>query len=117
MSDMDFTEWGREIGDKIEEFINSKEMKDLQENIRHTVEDKMADVRRSAREAAEYVNKNIELQKEGLAQRMNKEKQREYDGLKEYEMPKKQQPARYEKRQLPVAKRPKGRVALSLIHI
>lgn len=49
MSDMDFTEWGREIGDKIEEFINSKEMKDLQENIRHTVEDKMADVRRSAK--------------------------------------------------------------------
>ena len=36
MSDMDFTEWGREIGDKIEEFINSKEMKDLQENIRHS---------------------------------------------------------------------------------
>lgn len=117
MSDMDFTEWGREIGDKIEEFINSKEMKDLQENIRHTVEDKMADVRRSAREAAEYVNKNIELQKEGLAQRMNKEKQREYDGLKEYEMSKKQQPARYEKRQLPVAKRPKGRVAGVLLSV
>lgn len=117
MSDMDFTEWGREIGDKIEEFINSKEMKDLQENIRHTVEDKMADVRRSAKEAAEYVNKNIELQKEGLAQRMNKEKQREYDGLKEYEMPKKQQPARYEKRQLPVAKRPKGRVAGVLLSV
>lgn len=117
MSDMDFTDLGREIGDKIEQFINSKEMKDLQENIRNTVEDRLEDVRRATREAAESMNRNAELQKENHARRMNREKWREPDGLKVYGQKPKQTPVPYGKRQLPVAARPKGRVAGVLLSV
>lgn len=117
MSDMDFTDLGREIGDKIEQFINSKEMRDLQENIRNTVEDRLEDVRRATKEAAESINRNAELQKENLARRMNREKWREPDGLKVYEQKPKQTPVPYGKRQLPVAARPKGRVAGVLLTV
>lgn len=117
MSDIDFNDLGREIGDKIEQFINSKEMKDLQENIRNTVEDKLEDVRRSAKEAAEYMNRSAEIQRENLARRMNREKGREAGGLKVYEEKPKQTPVPYGKRQLPVARRPKGRAAGVLLTV
>lgn len=119
MGDMDFTDLGREIGDKIEQFINSKEMKDLQENIRNTVESKMEDVRQSAKEAAEYVNRNAEIQKENFAQRINREKRRGEEGrnLQGKQEQQRQQLVRYDKRQLPVAKKPKGRTAGVLLTV
>lgn len=57
MNEKDFSDWGREIGDRIDKFVNSKEIRDLQENIRETVEDAMEEVRRSVQEAADYAGK------------------------------------------------------------
>lgn len=57
MNDKDFTDFGREIGERIDRFVNSKEIRDLQENIRMTVEDAMDGVRRSVQEAADQVGK------------------------------------------------------------
>ena len=54
MNDKDFSDWGMEIGKRIDMFVNSKEIKDLQENIKGTVEDAMDEVRRSVQEAADY---------------------------------------------------------------
>ena len=71
MGDVDFSNLGREIGDKIEQFINSKEMKELQDSIRNTVEAKMEDVRKSAQDAADYVNKNMEAQKDNISKKIN----------------------------------------------
>lgn len=53
MDDRDFSELGREIGEKIDKFVNSKEIKELQENIRRTVESTVDEVRKSAQEAAD----------------------------------------------------------------
>lgn len=61
MGDMDYSDWGREIGEKINKFVNSREIKDLQENIRTTVEKTMGDVGRSVKEATDYFNKNVEI--------------------------------------------------------
>lgn len=47
MNDLDFSTLGQEIGEKIEQFINSREMKDIQDNIRRTVEGRVGDVRRT----------------------------------------------------------------------
>lgn len=65
---MDFSELGREIGEKVNKFVNSKEIKDLQENIRVTVESTVDEVCKSARGAADYVNKNVETYRESQFQ-------------------------------------------------
>lgn len=112
MSDMDFSDLGREIEEKIKTFANSQEMKELQENIRITVEKTMDEVRRSAKDAADYVNKNVDIRWEhekngNPAQKKdtvtNKagtcdNAQRGYVNT-------------YKKRQLPVIKKPQGRVS------
>ncbi len=91
MSEKDYSDLGREIGDKINKFVNSKELKDLQENIRVTVETTMHEVGRSVKDATENVNKNVVIQKDKM-QQIKKP-------LKPY------------KRQLPVLKKPPGRVS------
>ena len=108
MGDVDFSNLGREIGDKIEQFINSKEMKELQDSIRNTVEAKMEDVRKSAQDAADYVNKNMEAQKDNISKKINSKNwnivsERERGSYRpKYEVE--------ERRQLPVVKNPGGRV-------
>ena len=47
MNDKDISDWGREIGRRVDQFVNSKEIKDLQENIRGTVEHTVCVVLRS----------------------------------------------------------------------
>lgn len=83
MNDNDLADWGREIGKRVDQFVNSKEIKDLQENIRGTVENTMDEVRRSVHEAVDYTG------------RYRKEK----------------------KRQLPVVRKPGGRVSGTLMEI
>ena len=51
MNDKDISDWGREIGRRVDQFVNSKEIKDLQENIRGTVEHTVSEVQRSVLEA------------------------------------------------------------------
>lgn len=120
MSDLDFSKLGQEIGEKIEQFINSREMKDLQDNIRRTVEDRMEDVRRSTRDMADYVNRNMEARQGDFAGGMQTEHMPQGEsrnraqgngsygkgsaGQQNGKMPKAYA------RQLPVVKRPKGRV-------
>lgn len=58
MDDRDFSELGREIGEKIDKFVNSKEIKELQENIRKTVESTVNEVRKSAQGAVDQMNKS-----------------------------------------------------------
>lgn len=50
MNDKDFSELGREVGDKINKFVNSRDIKELQENIRITVEGAMQGVERSVKQ-------------------------------------------------------------------
>ncbi len=57
MDDRDFSELGREIGEKIDKFVNSKEIKELQESIRKTVEGTVDEVRKTAQEAVEQASK------------------------------------------------------------
>lgn len=104
MSGMDFSDFGREIEEKINKFVNSQEMKDLQDNIRATVENTMKEVQRSARDAAEYINKNVEARWE------SGQKGSASDGQKvlQYEHPY-QTAALSKKRRLPVIKKPPGR--------
>ncbi len=83
MNDKDISDWGREIGRRVDQFVNSKEIKDLQENIRETVEHTVSGVRRSVQEAA--------------------------DCTEIYRKKK--------KRQLPVVRKPKGRVSGTLMEI
>lgn len=106
MNDMDFSNLGREIGDKIEQFINSREMKELQDSIRNTVEDRMEDVRRSARDAADHMNKNVEMHRENFSRKVNARKGNmvSEDGTDG------RQYVQTVKRQLPVVKNPGGRV-------
>lgn len=91
MGDMDYSELGREIEEKVKKFVNSKEMKDLQENIRETAESTIKEVRRSAKDAADYINKNVEVNREGKATAV--------------------------KRRLPIIKRPKGGVSGALLSV
>lgn len=101
MSEKDYSDLGREIGDKINKFVNSKEIKDLQENIRVTVETTMHEVSRSVKDATEQVNKNVEIQRD-----IQKVKQQVKQPLKQYS-----------KRQLPVLKRPPGSVSGTLMTV
>lgn len=61
MSDMDNSDLGREIGEKFEKFVNSKEIRELQENIKATVEKTMGEIGRSVKDAADYFNQNVEI--------------------------------------------------------
>lgn len=69
MSDMDFSDLGKEIEEKVKKFVHSQEMKDLQENIRITVGNTMKEVQRSAKEAAEYINQNVDIRWESAPKR------------------------------------------------
>ena len=104
MGDLDFSTLGQEIGEKIEQFVNSREMKDVQENIRRTVEGRMEDVRRSTKDMADYVNKNMEAYQGSFAKGAHKES-------RERTYPESQ------RRQLPVVRRPQGRVIGILLTI
>ncbi len=72
MGEIDLSELGREIGEKVEKFVNSKEIKDLQENIKKTVETTISEVSRSAREGAEYINKNAQERREATQKEFRK---------------------------------------------
>lgn len=69
MNDMDFSDLGKEIEEKVKRFVHSQEMKDLQENIRVTVGNTMKEVQRSAKEAAEYINQNVDIRWESSPKR------------------------------------------------
>lgn len=58
MDDKDLAGLGKEIGETINKFVNSKEIKELQENIRKTVEGTVDEVRRTAQDAVDQVNKS-----------------------------------------------------------
>lgn len=105
MSDKDFSDIERELEEKLKKFVNSQEMKDLQENIRLSVDNTMKEVRRSVKDAAEYINKNVNAgwessQKENASVKQNR--------------PENSQSGRsaisWNKRKLPVIKKPPGRV-------
>ncbi len=95
MSEKDYSDLGREIGDKINKFVNSKEIKDLQENIRVTVETTMHEVSRSVKDATVQANKNAEMHRD-----MQTVKQQVKQPIK-----------KYTKRQLPVLKKAPGSVS------
>lgn len=97
MKDKDISELGREIGDKINKFVDSEEIKELQENIRITVEGAMQGVGRSVKEAADYMNKNVEIHWSDAGQKPQEDKKKTV--LKK------------QKRQLPIVKRPRGSVS------
>ena len=110
MNDLDFSTLGQEIGEKIEQFINSREMKDIQDNIRRTVEGRVGDVRRtvegrvgdvrrSARDMADYMNKNMETHRADFTRQQN------------------QNPPKSYARQLPVVKGAPRRVAGILLTV
>lgn len=103
MTDKDFADLGREIGEKIDKFVNSKEIKDLQENIRLTVENTMNDVYRSAKEAAESASAQMRAAQMKAAQMKTSQVRYSNAGTTQVRP--------YERRQLPVVKRPPGRVA------
>lgn len=107
MSEIDFSELGREIGEKIEKFVNSKEIKDLQDNIRMTVESTMEEVGRSVKEATENVNKSMETHTAKSAEA------HVYEPAEK----KKQQIKPYRSRQLPVVRRPQGGTSGALLTV
>lgn len=118
MNEKDFSDLGREIGEKIEKFANSKEVRELQENIRMTVESTMQGVSRSVKEAADNVNKSMEANRKasssnGTSKTVGQEPYR-------YEKQAKTKPPvkKYEKkRQLPVKKSPEGSVSGILLGV
>ncbi len=119
MDDKDISEWGREIGERIDKFVKSKEIKELQENIRFTAEDTVAEVRRSVQEAADYVanyagNLDSAFREKkdafGAAGRKTEPAEKKFQG----------EAVAYRKetaRQLPVVKNPKGRISGTLMEI
>lgn len=109
MNDKDFSDWGREIGDRIDKFVNSKEIKDLQENIRATAENTMDEVRRCVQRAADSAGKRAgaKIHREHMG--ACRKAERDTKGTAEI----------YRKktgRQLPVVK-PKGRVSGTFMEI
>ena len=115
MDDKDISEWGREIGERIDKFVKSKEIRELQDNIRVTVEDAMAEVRRSVQEAANHA---------GNLDSFFREKKDVFDaaGRKQEPEEKKSQgeTVTYRSkaaRQLPVVKNPKGRISGTLMEV
>lgn len=67
MSDWNFSELGRQIGKTVDDVLNSKEVKDLQNNIKNTVNHSMETVRESVTDAvtgaADTVNKSVKWDK------------------------------------------------------
>lgn len=115
MDDKDISEWGREIGERIDKFVKSKEIRELQDNIRVTVEDAMAEVRRSVQEAANHA---------GNLDSFFREKKDVFDAAgrkQEPEETKSQgETVTYRSkaaRQLPVVKNPKGRISGTLMEV
>lgn len=112
MGGMDFSDLGREIEEKVNKFVNSQDMKDLQENIRVTVENTMKEVQRSAKDAAEYINKNVDIRWESS----NKDNTSKRKSSVEYSHPY-QTAALSKKRRLPVVKKPPGRFLGALLSV
>lgn len=100
MDDKDFSELGREIGEQIDKFVNSKEVKELQENIRKTVEYTVDEVRKTAQDAVDQVNKNVGTGTTGNAASSRASQLQKYDD-----------------RQLPVVRRPQGQLSGVLMEV
>ncbi|NLL76290.1 MAG: 5-bromo-4-chloroindolyl phosphate hydrolysis protein [Clostridiales bacterium] len=115
MSEIDFSDLGREIGEKVGKFINSKEVKELQENIRVTVENTMQEVSRSVKEATDNANKNMEKHRT-QSYRESQPKER-YQGSYYSAKPMQQTGKHENKRQLPVIKNPQGSVSGVLLTV
>ena len=109
MNDKDIYDWGREIGEGINKFVNSGEIKELQENIQATVENAMEEVRRSVQDAADYVGKAGQKAVNKMDSAWNTGTKDRAAGVQTY--PQK------EKRHLPVVKRPEGRVSGILMEV
>ena len=109
MNDKDIYDWGREIGEGINKFVNSGEIKELQENIQATVENAMEEVRRSVQDAADYVGKAGQKAANKMESAWNTGTKDRAAGVRTY--PQK------EKRHLPVVKRPEGRVSGILMEV
>lgn len=112
MDDKDFSELGREIEEKVNKFINSKEMKDLQENIRQTVESTVHEVKRTAKDVTDYVNQNVEIRWESSpkssADAAAEKKDSEEKDAGKTATEKKAEKLR-KKKQLPIVKKPSGK--------
>lgn len=63
MSDWNFSELGRQIGQTVDDVLNSKEVKDLQKNIKNTVNSSVEAVRDSVTGAADSINRNVKWDK------------------------------------------------------
>lgn len=109
MNDKDIYDWGREIGDGINKFVNSKEIKELQENIQATVENTMEEVLRSVQDAADYVGKAGQKAVNKMESAWDTGTEGRAAGAQVYQ--------KREKRQLPVVKRPQGRVSGILMEV
>lgn len=105
MSDNDFSDLGREIGSKIDKFVNSKEIKDLQDNIKITVEKTMGEVQRATKEANDqwkcYSESHQSTYQSPYAPNSAKSEVR----------------SRAQQRQLPVERRPQGKVSGVLLTV
>ncbi len=118
MNDMDFSNWGRDIGEKIDKFVKSKEVMELQENIRATVENTVKEVSRSVKEATDNANKNVEQHRDktyqGVAPKGNYQ-----DAYRPGQYAKTAQPMKQyrNKRQLPVRRNPQGSVSGVLLTV
>lgn len=108
MDDKEFAELGREIGEKIDKFVNSREIKELQDNIRKTVENTVDGVRKSAQEAVGQMNKNVSQ----YNARYTQAAPHVQAGNRQVN-----QVQKYEKQQLPMVKRPQGQISGVLMEV
>ncbi|MCI6553789.1 MAG: 5-bromo-4-chloroindolyl phosphate hydrolysis family protein [Lachnospiraceae bacterium] len=126
MSDMDLGELGRKIGKEVEKFISSDEIKGLQRDIRETVEKTVDDVRQTARDASDYMNRNIEIRWEDSLKKAGQDTEKTGPWTEAWLSRKRQQEAERkaelqrkaeEEKKLPVVKRPGGSVGSILMII
>ena len=137
MNENDFSELGREIGDKIDKFVKSRDIKDLQDNIKLTVEKTMDEFGRSMKDAVDYMSRNAESranepwQKPGGADGGHQHKRNQPNGgqraqgaqraggnARSFEaQPKQSRMTAQQLRQLPVVKRPAGSISGVLLTV
>lgn len=58
MNEKDFSDLGKEIGEKIDKFVKSDEIKELQQSIKTTVAQTMGEVKKTLQETATTLNEN-----------------------------------------------------------
>ncbi len=118
MNDMDFSNWGRDIGEKIDKFVKSKEVTELQENIRATVENTMQEVSRSVKEATDNANKSAGQNRSKPYQSVPPKKNYQ-DTYRTGQYAKTAQPMKEYRnnRQLPVMRSPQGSVSGVLLTV